>query len=115
MPYYLMQAAYTPEAWAAQEKKPQNRIAAIRPVVEKLQGKMIAGFLSFGQYDVVTIVELPSNVAAQTLSIAASAGGGIKDLLTTPLVTPEEAEQAMKDASKVGYTPPDPNMLLGLK
>ncbi len=40
MPQYLLQAAYTPEAWAAMVKSPQNRLEAVRPVIEKLGGKI---------------------------------------------------------------------------
>ena len=36
MPHYLLQVAYTPEAWATMVKNPQNREDAVRPAVEKL-------------------------------------------------------------------------------
>ena len=48
MPYYSLQSAYTPEAWAKLVKNPQDRTEAIRPVIEALGGKVIAGFLAFG-------------------------------------------------------------------
>jgi uncharacterized protein with GYD domain len=50
MPYYMLQAAYTPAAWAATVKSPQNRLEAVRPVVEKLGGKIEGGWLAFGEY-----------------------------------------------------------------
>ncbi len=43
MPYYLLQAAYTPEAWANLVKNPQDRTEAIRPIIEGLGGKVITG------------------------------------------------------------------------
>ncbi len=36
MAKYLFQATYTSEAWAAQLQNPQNRVEAIRPVIEGL-------------------------------------------------------------------------------
>jgi uncharacterized protein with GYD domain len=42
MPHYLVQAAYTPEACAAMVKSPQDRLEALRPVVERLGGKLLA-------------------------------------------------------------------------
>ena len=51
MPYYMLQAAYEPEAWKALVKNPQNRLDVIRPVVEKLGGKVEGGWLAFGEYD----------------------------------------------------------------
>ena len=40
MPHYLVQAAYTPEAWAAQVKNPQDRAEVVRPAIEALGGKL---------------------------------------------------------------------------
>jgi len=40
MPYYLLQATYSPEAWSGMVKNPQNRLDAVRPVIEKLGGKV---------------------------------------------------------------------------
>ncbi len=51
MPQYLLQAAYTTDAWAAMVKKPQNRLDAVRPIIEKLGGKLEGGWLAFGEYD----------------------------------------------------------------
>ena len=39
MPHYLLQVAYSIEGWKALVKKPQNRIEAVRPAIEKLGGK----------------------------------------------------------------------------
>jgi hypothetical protein len=40
MARYLFQAAYTSELWIAQVNKPQNRIDVIRPVTERLGGRL---------------------------------------------------------------------------
>src|SRR2546426_10814035 len=76
MPYYMLQAAYTPEAWKAMVKSPQNRMEAIRPVVEKLGGQIEGGLLAFGEYDVLVICPLPDNVSGAAFSMAGAAGGG---------------------------------------
>jgi len=106
MPHYLLQAAYTHDAWAAMVKSPQNRLDAVRPVVEKLGGKIDGGWLSFGEYDVVLICQLPSNVSAAAFSMAASAGGAVKAVKTTPLMSIDEAMEAMRKAGGAGYRPP---------
>jgi uncharacterized protein with GYD domain len=106
MAYYLVQAAYTPDAWTAMVKSPQNRIEAIRPVVEKLGGKVDGGWLTFGEYDAVAICQLPDNVSAAAFSMAASAGGAVRAFKTTPLMTMDEAMAAMRKAAGVGYRPP---------
>jgi len=106
MPQYLLQVAYEPEAWAAMLKKPHNRLNAVRPEVEKLGGKLDVGWFSFGDYDLVAIVEMPDNTSAAAFSLAASASGAIKAIKTTPLLSLDEGIEAMKKAGKSGYRPP---------
>ncbi len=106
MAHYLVQAAYTGDAWAAMVKNPQNRIEAIRPAVEGLGGKVIGGWLAFGEYDIVAVLEMPDNVSAAAFSIAAAGGGSVKGLKTTPLMTVEQGVEAMKKAGGAGYRPP---------
>jgi uncharacterized protein with GYD domain len=105
MPHFLIQAAYTPEAWQALVSHPQNRFEVVRASIERLGGKMIGGWAAFGDYDVVIIAEAPSVVDAAALSIAAAAGGSVKAIKTTPLLTAEEAAAAAKKAAESGYRP----------
>jgi uncharacterized protein with GYD domain len=75
--YYLIQLAYTPEAWGTQIRNPQNRIEAVRPVVEQAGGTIECAYFAFGDYDLVTIFQVPDNVTAASLSLAFSAGGAV--------------------------------------
>ena len=106
MPSYLCQAAYTSEAWSSLQKNPEDRIEAIRPIVARLGGRILSGFISFGDYDVVLILEMPDNTTAAAFSMAASGGGALRSLKTTPLLTTQEARQAMEKAAASGYEPP---------
>lgn len=103
---YLVQVAYTPETWANLIAQPQNRIDAIRPAVEKLGGKVLHGWFAFGDYDLVGIFEMPGNVEAAALSVAAAAGGAVRSIKTTPLLSTTEGVEAMKKASASGYKAP---------
>ena len=102
MPQYLLQVTYGPSAWAALLKKPHNRLDTVRPAVEKLGGKIENGWFSFGDYDLVAIVEMPDNVSAAAFSLAASAGGGVKAIKTTPLLSLDQGVEAIKKAGKSG-------------
>jgi uncharacterized protein with GYD domain len=104
---YMLQASYTPEAWTRLVKKPQNRLDVIRSVVEKLGGTIEGSWLSFGEHDIVLICKLPNTISAAAFSIAASAGGALKSAKTTPLLSFEEGLEAMKQAGKSGYRPPE--------
>jgi uncharacterized protein with GYD domain len=103
MPHYLIEVAYTPEAWMTLTKNPQHRIDAIKPPVEKLGGKVECGWFSFGEYDVIVVLNMPDNVAAAAIAMAFAAGGALKSVKTTPLLTAEEAMEAMQKGAESGY------------
>ena len=106
MPLYMHQVAYSVEGWNAIISTPQNRVEVIRAAIEKLGGKVVNGWFSFGAYDVVVVTDMPSNVSAAAIGIAFAGGGACKSVNTTPLLTQEEALQAMKQAAECGYRPP---------
>jgi uncharacterized protein with GYD domain len=60
MAHYLLQVAYSSEAWAAMLKKPQDRLAIVAKAIEKLGGNMVGGWLCFGEYDTVAILQINS-------------------------------------------------------
>ena len=106
MPYYLIQTAYTPESWEKMIKNPQDRVEIVRPAIEGFGGRIEAGYISFGEYDLAAIVEFPDNVSAAAFSISVSSKGGLKAFKTTPLMTTAEARQAMEKAGGSTYAPP---------
>ncbi len=106
MAFYLVQASYSTQASAAMIKNPQDRAAAVKPVIERMGGKMHGLWLAFGEYDVVLIAEMPDNVSAAAVAMAVGSSGGISAYRTTPLLTSAEAMQAMKKAGGVGYQAP---------
>lgn len=106
MSFYMVQASYSTAATAAMVKKPQDRGAAIKPLIERMGGKLHGAWLSFGKYDIVVIAEVPDNVSAAALALAVGASGGMSAYRTTPLMTTAEAMKAMKQAGGVGYKPP---------
>ena len=105
MATFLIQVAYNSDGWKGLIANPQDRIEAIRPALEQLDGTVVAGWLAFGEYDVVAIVELPTNVSAAAFSMAVSAGGTVKGFQTTPLMSMDEAVTAMQLAAESAYAP----------
>ena len=106
MAYFLLQGAYTAEAWATLVRNPVNRIEAIRPAVEELGGSIESSFFAFGDYDVVLILRMPDHVSAAAFALAVAAGGAFKAHRTTPLMSMEEGVEAMRRAGESGYRPP---------
>ena len=105
MASYLLQVGYTPEAWTAMIQSPQDRSAAIKAPVEKLGGRVERFWLSFGDYDIVGIIEMPDSVSAAAFSMAVAAGGACRTVRTTPLLSSTEGMEAMKKAASCGYQP----------
>lgn len=106
MAYYMLQVAYTVDAWAAQVKNPQNRLEMVRPVVETLGGSIEGAWLSFGEYDAVVICQMPNGVSQAAFAMAATAAGHLKSAKTTPLLTIEEGMEAMGKAGAIMYPAP---------
>jgi uncharacterized protein with GYD domain len=99
MPYYLLQVAYTAEAWAAMVKNPHVRLEGLRPLLERLGGKLEGNWLAFGEYDAVLICQLPDQASAAALAMAAAAEGAVKAIQTTPLMTLQESLDALRKAA----------------
>lgn len=106
MSTFMVQASYTSPAWNKLVQRPENRMEALRPVVEKLGGEIIAWYYAFGDYDVVVLFDVPSNVNAAAFSMAIAGSGAVKDFKTTILMTPDEGFDALLLAQGAGYRPP---------
>jgi len=106
MPLFLSQVAYNENGWQALVSNPQNRLEAIRPVVEKLGGRIVNAYFAFGDFDFALIAEFPDNVSAAALAIAAAAGGAVKAIRTTPLMETAEGLEAVRKAATSGYRAP---------
>lgn len=106
MPYYLVQATYTPEAWACLVENPEDRREALSAMAEGAGGALHGSWLAFGEHDVVFVYEMPDNTRMAGALMRAAAGGALKSLKTTPLLTWEEGLEAMRGASGVEYRPP---------
>ena len=106
MSFYLVQASYGAAAYGAMVSHPQDRAAAVRPLIEKLGGKLHGMWLSFGEFDIVAIAEMPDAVTTAAFAMAVGASGAMSAFRTTPLLSMGEAAEAMKKAGSVGYQAP---------
>jgi uncharacterized protein with GYD domain len=106
MAYYMLQTAYTPESLAYQIRNPQNVVKRTETVIGNLGGKLLCTYYSFGEYDLVQIMELPDNTSASSVAIIASAGRALKATKITPLMSVEEGLDAFKKAANAKYRPP---------
>jgi len=104
MPKYLVEASYTVEGLRGLAKdKASGRRKAVSQSFQALGGKVEAMYYVFGERDAIVIGDLPDNVTAAGLAMAVAASG-LVNIKTTPLLTVEEVDQALK--KKVSYKAP---------
>ena len=70
-------------------------------IVEAAGGKMIAYYMTFGEYDFLVVSEGPSLDTAAAASIVAAAGGGVTDLKTTVGMTSAEMKNTFTKAGSI--------------
>jgi uncharacterized protein with GYD domain len=105
MASYLLEVGYTPSALAALMANPQDRTKVVAAAVKKLGGKITGFWFSFGDADIIGILEMPDNTSMAALSIAIGAGGACRTVKTTPLMSVADGIEAMKKAGTCGYKP----------
>lgn len=106
MPQYMLQFAYTSEAWAALSKKPVDRTKTVEALAESLGGKLISLHYTMGEYDGHAILEAPNDMTAMAFAIRAIGPGHLRATKTTRLYTPQEALKAMKKAGADTFAAP---------
>lgn len=104
MPKYLIQASYSAEGLQGLIRdKATGRKAAVSRALEAIGGKLEAIYYTFGEHDVIAIVEAPDNESVATMAFNVSSSGLVRTS-TTPLLTVDEADAAL--ARTVEYRPP---------
>jgi uncharacterized protein with GYD domain len=104
MPRYLIKASYTVEGTKGLLKDGgSKRAAVVKKVIEGLGGTLEAFYYTFGDADVVLIMDVPDAAAAAAFSLTVNAAGAVQ-ISTTPLLSPQEIDQACKKS--VAYSVP---------
>ena len=98
MSFYLLQAKLDHEFMKALVQKPEDRMITTTRLLKGIGGRLHYYFFCFGEYDIVLVYELPSDISSATLSMVLKASGSVSDVDVTPLLTTEEAVSAMNQA-----------------
>ena len=98
MPRYLHTFSYSKEAVKGLVSKPENRIEAVRPLIEAAGGKLIDAYYTLGDSDGIIITEFPTDVDALTVSMAVGSTGAIAGISATALIQIDDAVKAAEKA-----------------
>ncbi len=101
MPFYLHQWVYRDATVRDMIVKPQNREDIVRVAAEAFKGRLLHFYLSFGEYDGVSISEFPDNETAMACLMLILGQGAVERIKTTPLMSQDEARGAMDRAHEV--------------
>jgi uncharacterized protein with GYD domain len=99
MPIYITQGRYTREAIKGMTVKPEDRFEALSRHVNRAGGKLLSYYLTFGEYDFLTVIEAPGETQMAAILLAAGGSGGVTGLRTTVAMTAIEAKGAFAAAS----------------
>jgi uncharacterized protein with GYD domain len=108
MPIYITQGRYTRDAIKGMIVKPEDRADAVSRLLSKAGGRLIGYYLTFGEYDFLSIAEAPSETQMAAVLLAAGSRGGVTDLRTTVAMNSVEAKGAFAAAGDLapGYKSP---------
>ncbi len=104
MPKYLITGSYSSDGLQGLIKEGgASRREAVRQLIHSLGGTLESFYYTFGSDDTLVIADLPDNVTATSVTLAANASGAVR-ITTTVLLTPEEVDEATK--STIYYRAP---------
>jgi len=106
MAFYLTRFSYTPATWARLIQNPEDRRGAATQYVEAVGGKLHGFWYALGEYDAYALYEAPDTVSIAAMALAINSGGALSSYQTIPLLTVEEALEAMRKAAEITYRPP---------
>ncbi len=98
MPIFITQGRFTREALKGMIVRPEDRADAVSRLLTKAGGRLIGYYMTFGEYDFLSIAEAPSETQMAAVLLAAASGGGVTDLRTTLAMTSIEAKGAFAAA-----------------
>lgn len=103
MPTFMYQFKYTPAAWAAFVKKPEDRGAVVDELLKGIGGRLISNYYSFGEWDGLVIFEAPDEITAMTALVSIITPGHLEATKTTLLFTTQDMLHATRRASKLKF------------
>ena len=108
MAHYLIEVGYTPQAWNTQIDKHPNVVDRITPALDACGAKLQSIYYSFGDVDLVAIIDFKKPEDAAAFALAVNSSGALRSYKTTPLLSVDQGIESMKKAEELRkvYSPP---------
>jgi uncharacterized protein with GYD domain len=101
MPIFITQGRYTQSAITGMIASPEDRAEAVAKIITAAGGKLHSYFMTFGEYDFLTIADAPDEKAMLAALAVAAGGGGVTDLKTTIAVNSADMKEALEKAKSL--------------
>jgi uncharacterized protein with GYD domain len=98
---YITQGSYSQSAIKGLMDNPQDRRAAVRKLVQAAGGKVVALYMTTGEYDFLLINDFKDGDTAVALGMVAAASGSVTNLKTTRAWTTADFKGVAEKAAKV--------------
>lgn len=102
MPVFVSLGRYSESAIKGMLAKPEDRSAAVAKLIEQAGGKSLAWYMLFGEYDWMTVYEMPSGKEAAAAILTAAGAGAVTDTRTMLAMTGAEAKAAFQAGRGLG-------------
>lgn len=100
MPTFISQGRFTQEAFRTMVSHPEDRSKEVEKLFAAVGGKLLAYYLTFGEYDFLVISEGPDE-GVYASSLAAAATAGVTNLTTSLAIPSSSMAKALKKAGSV--------------
>ena len=77
MSHYILLINWTDQG-ISRIKESSERYNSFKTSVEKAGGKLIGGYYTFGEYDVVIIIEAPNDEAVMSIMLKVGSAGNVR-------------------------------------
>jgi uncharacterized protein with GYD domain len=95
LPYYILLINWT-EQGISKINESSDRYNALKASLEKAGGKLVGGYYTFGEYDVIIIIEAPNDETVMSLMLKVGSAGNVRTK-TLKAFTADEASKIIKD------------------
>lgn len=106
MSLYMAQFGYTAETWSRLLEQPEDRKSAVAAIIEPHGATLVDLWYAFGESDGFAVIDAPSPQTAAAIAMAITSSGAFRSFTTTPLMTQDEALEAMRTAHQIRYVVP---------
>ena len=94
--HYILLINWTEQGISKIKESSADRFSSFKASVEKAGGKLIGGYYTFGEYDVVIIIEAPNDEAVLSLMLKVGSAGNVRTKTLKAFVA-EEGLKIIKD------------------